>query len=79
MVYDCEQLRKRDEADFVSYLGLIDDNQAIEYHVGVDFAVAEGELVIIDEADALLYNAPEKFRDFIAANACICFTATPDD
>jgi hypothetical protein len=35
--------------------------------------------VIIDEADALMYGNPEKFREFIAANAWICFTATPDD
>lgn len=36
-------------------------------------------MVIVDEADALLYSGPEKFRDFVAKCACICFTATPDD
>lgn len=26
-----------------------------------------------------MYNAPERFREFVAKCACICFTATPDD
>lgn len=26
-----------------------------------------------------MYSNPEKFRDFVAKCACICFTATPDD
>ena len=77
IVYDCEQLKKRDTDDFDGYLGLIEGE--VEYHVGIDFVAAEGELVVIDEADALLYNDPVKFRDFICVNACICFTATPDD
>jgi len=26
-----------------------------------------------------MYSNPDKFRDFIAKCACVCFTATPDD
>jgi hypothetical protein len=59
-------------------LGLIQEDQ-VEYHCGIDFAVKDEELVIVDEADSLIYSNPEKFRDFIAKCACICFTATPDD
>ena len=59
---------------------LAGEESPIEYHVGIDFAVAnERELVIIDEADALLYADPVKFRDFVNNCACVCFTATPDD
>jgi hypothetical protein len=41
--------------------------------------VLDGELVIIDESDATMYEDPVKFREFVAKCACICFTATPDD
>lgn len=78
LVYDSAQLLERDQADFVSYLALIEENQ-VEYHSNIDFAVNDGELVIVDEADSLMYSNPEKFRDFVAKCACICFTATPDD
>lgn len=78
MVYDSVQLLERDQADFVSYSALIEKNQ-VEYHSDIDFAVHDGELVIVDEADSLMYSNPEKFRDFVAKCACICFTATPDD
>jgi len=45
----------------------------------LNFQVSDGELVIIDEADFLIYDDPVKFRDFVVKCACICFTATPDD
>jgi len=68
----------RDRADFESYVGLLAEGQ-VEYHIDLNFQVNDGELVIIDEADFLIYDDPEKFRDFAAKCACICFTATPDD
>ena len=78
LVYDCKQLMERDQAEFIGYLGLIEEGQ-VEYHIGIDFVVNDGELVLVDEADSLMYSNPEKFRDFVAKCACICFTATPDD
>jgi hypothetical protein len=79
MVYDCDQLLERDRADFETYLGMIDQDQ-IKYHKGIaDWAPLDNELVIIDEADSIMYSEPEMFRDFISKCACICFTATPDD
>lgn len=50
----------------------------VEYHVGCDFEPKAGELIIVDEADSLIFSEPVKFRQFIQKNACICFTATPD-
>eukprot|EP00347_Sterkiella_histriomuscorum_P004135 403361622 len=37
------------------------------------------ELVIVDEADSLIFSNQEKFRDFVAKFKCVCFTASPDD
>lgn len=38
-----------------------------------------GALVIVDEADTLMYDNPSLFHAFIQGNCCIAFTATPDD
>jgi hypothetical protein len=40
--------------------------------------VGPNELVIVDEADALMFKDPIKFNQFTSECACICFTATPD-
>jgi len=58
---------------------LLDDPNLVESHTDIDFEVQDGELVIVDESDSLMYSDPEKFRDFVAKCACVCFTATPDD
>jgi len=58
---------------------LLDDPNLVEGHTDINFEVQDGELVIVDESDSLMYNNPDKFRDFIAKCACVCFTATPDD
>jgi hypothetical protein len=41
--------------------------------------VGPNELVIVDEADALMFKDPIKFNSFSSECACICFTATPDN
>ena len=51
----------------------------VEYHVGINFEVKQGELVIIDEADCFIFNQSEEFVKLIKETACICFTATPDN
>lgn len=33
----------------------------------------------MDEADTFMFGNPEGFAQLIQFNACICFTATPDD
>jgi hypothetical protein len=51
----------------------------IHYHVGCDFTVADGELIIVDESDTATFESPENFAKLINGRACICFTATPDN
>ena len=58
---------------------MLDDPNLVEGHTDIDFEVQDGELVIVDESDSTMYSNPDKFRDFIAKCACVCFTATPDD
>jgi hypothetical protein len=39
----------------------------------------KGALVIVDEADVIMYDNPSMFHAFIQGNCCVAFTATPDD
>ena len=62
MVFDNGHLLNRDRVDFEDYwllLSYCDDR--IEYHTGFDFKVGLNELVIVDEADALMFKDPIKF------------------
>lgn len=70
---------QRDKVDFESYWLLIGCEDLIDYHVGCDFKPDVGALVIVDEADTFMLGSPAVFTTFIEANACICFTATPDN
>lgn len=80
MVFDNEHLLTRDRVDFEDYWLLLGyDSDKIDYHIGLDFKVGPGELIIVDEADALMFKDPIKFQEFTSECACICFTATPDN
>ena len=62
IVFDNGHLLNRDRVDFEDYwllLSYCDDR--IEYHTGFDFKVGLNELVIVDEADALMFKDPIKF------------------
>src|SRR5574343_617853 len=78
MVFDSEFLMKRDKNDFEGLWEMFSISEQVEYHIGCDFVPEENALVIIDEADALIFRDALKFRDFTSKNACICFTAPPD-
>ena len=80
IVFENEHLLNRDRVDFEDYWLLLSyESDKIEYHVGCDFQVGQHELVIVDEADALMFNDPIKFQQFTSDCVCICFTATPDN
>lgn len=80
MVFENKHLLERDQKDFETYWQLLSyDDDMIQYHIGIDFKVGPNELVIIDEADALIFRQPDEFQKFTNDTACICFTATPDN
>jgi hypothetical protein len=82
IVFENEHLMMRDRADFESYWILLgyEDNTVVQYHVGCkDFKPVANELVIVDEADSLIFRDPVHFREFIRESPSVCFTATPDN
>jgi hypothetical protein len=36
--------------------------EKVEYHIGCDFEPKPNELIIVDEADTLIFDDPLKFR-----------------
>lgn len=48
--------------DAKSILELFSFENKVEYHIGVDFEVKSNELIIVDEADTLIFENPIKFR-----------------
>jgi hypothetical protein len=80
LVFESKHLMERDQQDFEDYWILLGfDESKVEYHIGLDFSPAANELIIVDEADTFIFNDTEKFATLIAENACLCFTATPDN
>ena len=88
IIFSNEDLMKRDRSDFAdmwSYFPSAD----ISYQVGIPSShekdgehtpvLFSGALVIVDEADAIMYDNPSMFHKYIQGNCCVAYTATPDD
>jgi hypothetical protein len=80
LVFESKHLMERDIKDFEAYWMLLDyDIAQVEYHLGCDFKPAYGELIIVDEADAIMFKDPIKFNELIDGCLVLGFTATPDN
>ena len=88
LIFSNEDLMKRDRSDYAdmwSYFPSAD----VSYQVGIPISqgkdgectpvVYNGALVIVDEADNIMYDNPSIFHTFIQGSCCIALTATPDD
>jgi hypothetical protein len=80
LVFDSKHLLERDKSDFEAYWVLLGYNESqVEYHLGCNFKSADGDLVIIDEADAIMFKDPIMFNEDINGCLVLGFTATPDN
>lgn len=71
---------RRDIAAFRPYFLMLGyDESQVEYHLGCDFKPVEGELIIVDEIDVLMFKNPIKFDETINGCLVVGFTATPDN
>jgi len=77
--FENNALMERDLAAFESLWILMDCKDKVEYHIGLDFATEDTELIIMDESDTASFRSPTRFAGLIDGRACICFTATPDN
>ena len=77
MVYPTEYLLQRDLSIFQKYWNFNKVKERVIYHFGLEFDKNVNNLIIVDESDALLFEQPKLFNDFISKNPCICLTATP--
>lgn len=80
LVFESKHLLERDRRDFGAYWLLLGYGESqVEYHLGCNFKPGSGDLVIIDEADAIMFNDPVKFSEAIDGCLVLGFTATPDN
>lgn len=81
LVFDSKHLLERDKKDFEAYWMLLGyDVSHIEYHLDCSsFKSTDGDLIIIDEADAIMFKDPIQFNEAINACLVLGFTATPDN
>lgn len=79
MVFDSAALLQRDQQAFAAYWILNQVVDKVEYHVGLNFPKASHGVIICDEADELIFQAPAKFRAAVQSLKCICMTGTPDN
>jgi hypothetical protein len=56
MVFENEYLMKRDRDDFYPLFDMYGLADRLEYHVGINFAVNENEVVLVDEADCFIFE-----------------------
>ena len=70
-------LKERDRTEFRSYWDLGGYSEKVEYHSDIDFVPKKNTVVLIDEADVLIYRDPKKFAAFVKKARVICFTASP--
>ena len=59
IVFENAYLMKRDKDDFEDWWSLLNFETKIEYCVGIDFESSPNELIIVDEADSLIFSELE--------------------
>jgi hypothetical protein len=61
------------------YWELASLQEKVQFHSDMNFGCSDKELVIMDEADLLLYSNPLSFFSRLDEYQIICFTATIGD
>lgn len=80
LVYNNEHLLNRDKKTFEELIVLASlSDDSLQFQLGLDFVRGKDDIVIIDEADSMIFADPEHFKAFTHNTRCICLTATPDD
>lgn len=58
--------------------GNLEEN-CISFRLGLDFHREPTDIILVDEADQLIFSDPDSFKVLSQENKCICLTATCDD
>jgi hypothetical protein len=69
----------RDREEFKSYWRLSQHESNVEYVDGINFKPKAKSVVIVDEADFIMFRDLQNFKTFASKQPTICFTATPPE
>lgn len=66
----------RDQEEFSGYWNVIGKSSKVHYEKDLKFKSGANSLILMDEADHLLWTDPESFFTGFAGKLGICFTAS---
>ena len=72
-------LMNRDKQEFDDYWTKSSNGQKVEYHTDFNFDMIEGAIIIVDEADHLMFRNPQAFFDKAKLYPMISMTASIPD
>jgi hypothetical protein len=76
IVFTHQRLLEKDKADFDNFWTVAGLKDKVEYRVGIDFEPESGSLLVIDEADELIFNNAERFCKLAGNFPTVSLTAT---
>jgi hypothetical protein len=80
LVYSNAHLLARDKKNFEEVLRIASiAPESVCFQLGFNFEKQPDDVLVVDEADSLLFSDPLTFQTFLGDSPCICLTATPDD
>ena len=79
IVIPSKGLLRRDQQEFADYWVYGGNQASIRYHSDISFQVGQGHIVLIDEADKLIFSDPCKLKKLLDKCPTICFTASCPD
>ncbi len=71
-----KQLRRRDQEEFSGFWNLVGKSNKVHYEKDLKFKSGTKSLILMDEADHLLWTDPETFFSGFNGRLGICFTAS---
>jgi hypothetical protein len=70
---------ERDRAAFQQYWLLSKNERRMHHVVGLEHEFSKSSLLLMEEADQLIFDNPQKACLLFQEHPCACFTATPHD
>ena len=76
IVVPIEALMERDKKEYNEYWVKSNTSGCVVYHTGLNFEIPDGDIIICDEADYLMFKDPNLFYDVASKSCMIAMTAS---
>lgn len=79
IVIPSKGLERRDKEDFKDYWIYGGNEKQVKYHTDINFTVKKDHIVLVDEADTIIFGEPLKLIKVMDKCTTILFTASCPD